>query len=442
MNKETTNPLNSATAANRLQIGILGCVNSGKSTVINGLTQQQVSIVSQIKGTTTDPVKKAMELLPAGPVTFIDTAGLDDNTPLGISRMEATYKEITNMDLAIVVCDVGDNDKIPTISKLLARLHHDKTPFILVLNKCDLVQNSQKSIYVELLKDNLTEKAPSSSGDAASKDSIDLEHALFISAKHKDDIDKLRHALTLKAIELSAEKNKTTLLSGLARKNQVIILVTPIDSSAPKGRLILPQVQAIRDALDHHAIVLVVQTHELSSALAALSAPPALVITDSQDFHAVAKILDESIPLTSFSILFARLKADIKAMVQGAHILDTLNDGANILISEGCTHHRQCDDIGTVKLPSWIQKHCAKTFNFHFTQGKAFPDNLSPYDLVIHCGGCMLVDKQVQHRQHQSVVKQVPFTNYGIVIAYLNGILERAIKPILDNNDHNENDDL
>ncbi|MBR3697771.1 MAG: [Clostridia bacterium] len=379
----------------RKSIGFFGCRNVGKSSLVNAVTNQEMSVVSNIKGTTTDAVKKSMEILPLGKVLIIDTPGFDDNGELGRKRVEATKKILRNCDIAVLVTEAGRN--LNSIEENLILIFKDRDiPFLIVKNKSDKilkrVQNNDKEIYT--------------------------------SAINKTGIEELKKAIG----EFLKDNSKTKKLIGdLIKENDIVVLVTPIDNSAPKDRLILPQQLSIRDIIDGHGIVVVTRETELEETLKSLGRKPVLVITDSQVFNKVSKIVPEDIYLTSFSILMARYKGFLEPSVKGAKTLDLLKDGSKILISEGCTHHRQCYDIGTVKLPNWIRKYTGKNFEFDWTSGNDFAEKIENYDLVIHCGGCMLNSNEMQYRLNLTIQKNIPFTNYGIVIAYINGILEKSL---------------
>ena len=392
--------LNEVVSAERLHIGFFGLRNAGKSSLVNAVTGQNLAVVSDVKGTTTDPVKKAMELKPLGPVVIIDTPGLDDEGQLGQLRVEKAKQMLAKTDIAVLVVDaalgLGDLDL-----QLLAQFQERKMPHILVYNKADLISNSTKL----------------------------PEDALYASAVTGEGVQELKEKLGDFARGLKKEK---LLCSDLFEPGDVVILVTPIDESAPKGRLILPQQLVLRDILDHKGIALVCQTEELPSALAALGKPPKLVITDSQVFGKVSKIVPNDIMLTSFSILMARYKGDLPTLVRGAAALGDLKDGDKVLISEGCTHHRQCNDIGTVKMPAWIQNFSGAKIEFGFTSGGDFPQDLAHYALVVHCGGCMLNDQEMKHRMAICAQANVPMVNYGVAIARIHGILKRSLAPFPD----------
>jgi len=386
--------LNDTPSAERLHIGFFGLRNAGKSSLVNRFTGQQVSLVSEIKGTTTDAVKKSMELLPLGPVVIIDTAGFDDEGTLGEMRVQATLQALNTCDIALLVTE---NEKLlPEEIELLKLIKSKNIPYLIVHNKADITgEKSADKIYV--------------------------------SAKNGDGIEELKETV---ARLLSDKIKEIHFVSDFINKGDTVIFVCPIDESAPKGRLILPQQLAIRDTLDKGGLAYVVQPEQLTQALAGLQAPPALVVTDSQVFGKVMKLVPESIPLTSFSILMARYKGFLYTALEGAKALDTLPDGAHILISEGCTHHRQCNDIGTVKMPGWLKAYTDKELNFSFTSGHTFPEDLSGYDLIVHCGGCMLNDAEMKNRRLAAEKQQIPFTNYGTVIAKMNGILDRSTEII------------
>lgn len=397
-----TNPvgLNDQPSAQRLHIGFFGVRNAGKSSLVNAVTGQMLSIVSPVAGTTTDPVQKAMELLPLGPVVIIDTPGMDDEGGLGEMRVKSAKKALRKTDLAILVMD-GQAGESAFDQALLETIVKRGLPHVLVYNKADLV----------------------------SKKPAIPEGALWVSAKTGEGIEQLKQRM---AEAVKPEGPKQPLVADLVDENDLVILVTPMDASAPKGRLILPQQQTIRDLLDKGAIPLVVKPEQLAAALSALAAKPRLVITDSQAFGKVSALLPPGLPLTSFSILFARFKGSLAASVTGAAQLDRLQDGDLVLISEGCTHHRQCGDIGTVKLPALIKRHTGKDIRFAFTAGGDFPEDLSPYALIIHCGGCMLNEKEMAWRVMTAKEAGKPITNYGIALAHMNGILKRSLAPFPD----------
>jgi [FeFe] hydrogenase H-cluster maturation GTPase HydF len=391
--------LNEKVSAERLHIAFFGLRNAGKSSVVNAVTNQELSVVSDVKGTTTDPVKKAMELLPIGPVVIIDTAGIDDEGDLGELRVKKTINILNKTDIAILVVDALKGKQQKDLN-LIEDFKKRNIPYIVAFNKCDLITEKQ----------NL------------------LNNEIYVSAKENININELKELIG-KLSNVEAEEK--TLLGDVINTNDTVVLVTPIDSSAPKGRLILPQQQTIRELLDIGATVVVTKDSELEDTLSKLKNPPRLVITDSQAFRKVSEIVPKDVELTSFSILFARYKGELWGAVKGADELDNLQDGDVVLISEGCTHHRQCGDIGTEKLPNWIKNYTNKNINFDFTSGGDFPESLEKYKLIIHCGACMLTEREMKSRIALATEKQVPISNYGIIIAKINGILERAIKPLL-----------
>ncbi|MCL1818530.1 MAG: [FeFe] hydrogenase H-cluster maturation GTPase HydF [Spirochaetaceae bacterium] len=392
--------LNAAPSANRVHIAFFGKRNAGKSSLLNAVTGQDLALVSEVKGTTTDPVYKAMELLPLGPVVMIDTPGMDDEGPLGNLRVDKALQVLRKTDVAVLVVDASVG-KDAVDDELLRLLEERRVPYIVALNKCDVIDNG-----------------------AAKRDGRETEREILLSAKDKINIDALKEKIARLAAK---EEPATGIVEGIVGPSDCVVLVTPIDAAAPKGRLILPQQQTIRDILDTNAAALVVQDSGLSEALSRLAKKPALVITDSQVFAEVAAMVPPDIPLTSFSILFARHKGGLENAVAGAKTLDTLRDKDTVLISEGCTHHRQCEDIGTVKLPRWIRAYTEKNIEFAFSSGTEFPNDLSPYSLVIHCGGCMLNNREMQFRQAAAANAKVPITNYGIAIAFMQGILKRSV---------------
>ena len=394
--------LNNTPASERILIGIFGKRNAGKSSVINAITGQSIAIVSDVKGTTTDPVIKTMELLPLGPVVIIDTPGLDDIGTLGQLRIQKAYQMLNKTDIAIVVIDasigITKEDK-----KILDRIKEKAIPYIVVWNKTDLLSR-------------LSEK----------EQRIPTQNQIQISTKTGENILALKELIAKQAPN---SKIVRPLISDLLNPGDFVVLVVPIDSSAPKGRLILPQQQTIREILDSDSTAIVVKDTELEETIQKLGHLIKLVITDSQVFQQVVAILPPEIPLTSFSILFARYKGNLKTLANGAKALDTLDNEDTILISEGCTHHRQCNDIGTVKLPRLIQKHTGKKINFAFTSGTEFPEDLSPYRMIIHCGGCMLNEREMKYRLKCAEDQHVPITNYGTAIAHMNNILTRSLEP-------------
>ena len=397
--------LNDKVSAERVHIGFFGLRNAGKSSVVNAVTGQSLSLVSETKGTTTDPVQKAMELLPIGPVVIIDTPGIDDVGALGEMRVKRALQVLDKTDIAILVVD-AEKGLQQADQELLKLFEKKKIPHITVYNKSDLLAT------VASLPEKQQEK----------------NDAIYVSAKSGDQIYELKERIGALAKAASAKANETRIVADLIQPEDVVVLVVPIDSAAPKGRLILPQQQTIRDVLESGAISVVTRETELPQTLRALGKKPALVITDSQAFQKVNADTPADVPLTSFSILFARYKGDLKEAVHGAAQLDKLQNGDTVLISEGCTHHRQCGDIGTVKLPNWIRNYTGKELSFEFTSGGEFPEDLSPYALVVHCGGCMLNEREMKARIARAVAQNVPITNYGICIAQVHGILKRSVE--------------
>jgi hydrogenase maturation GTPase hydF len=410
--------------ANRVHIGFFGRCNAGKSTLINMLTDQPVSLVSEVAGTTTDPVSKSMEILPLGPVVITDTAGIDDTSELGALRIEKSEEIIKKINLAVYVLR---NDEAPTADDMiwLNTLKQNNVPIALFINEINAFDS-------ESAHDN------DSNGNDTNLNYVDAYPDLSAIAtvvgftdftSNRDRLTLLDLLGGLTPLDVEGEQS---LLQGLVDPGDTIILVCPIDSAAPKGRLILPQVQTIREILDHKGLALVCQTEELPTMLNKLSQKPKLVITDSQAFEAVNALTPADIPLTSFSILMARFKGKLQDLVTGVKALNNLKPGARVLISEGCTHRRQCDDIGTVKIPMWLKKKGHTDLQLEFTSGGAFPKDVSGYDLIIHCGACMLTRREVLRRIDCAVVQGTPIVNYGVLIASLHGILERAISPFMD----------
>ena len=392
--------LNDRPSGERVHISFFGLRNAGKSSVVNAVTGQALSLVSQVKGTTTDPVQKAMELLPIGPVVIIDTPGIDDVGGLGQLRVQRALQVLDKTDVAILVVD-GTLGMQPDDRQLTEQFQTRNIPYLVVYNKADLLD------------------APLAC----------QPNEIAVSAKTGQNIYELKERIGRLA---GAQENTKHLVADLIDPGDVVVLVTPIDSAAPKGRLILPQQQVIRDILDAGGINVVVKESELTAALAALGKRPKLVITDSQAFQAVNRDTPEDILLTSFSILMARYKGTLSAAVKAVRVLDTVQDGDKILISEGCTHHRQCQDIGTVKLPGWIRSFTKAEPEFCFSSGTEFPADLLQYKLVVHCGGCMLNEREMQSRSERAAAQNVPMTNYGIAIAYMHGILKRSVAPLPD----------
>ena len=410
--------------ANRVHIGFFGRCNAGKSTLINMLTDQPVSLVSEVAGTTTDPVSKSMEILPLGPVVITDTAGIDDTSELGALRIEKSEEIIKKINLAVYVLR---NDKAPTADDMmwLNKLKQNNVPVALFINEINAFDSESTHDNDSNGNDtnlNYVDAYPDLSAIATVVGSTDF-------TSNRDRLTLLDLLGGLTPLDVEGEQS---LLQGLVDPGDTIILVCPIDSAAPKGRLILPQVQTIREILDHKGLALVCQTEELPTMLGKLSQKPKLVITDSQAFEAVNALTPVDIPLTSFSILMARFKGKLQDLVTGVKALNNLKPGARVLISEGCTHRRQCDDIGTVKIPMWLKKKGHTDLQLEFTSGGAFPKDVSGYDLIIHCGACMLTRREVLRRIDCAVMQGTPIVNYGVLIASLHGILERAISPFMD----------
>lgn len=389
--------LNQVVSAERVHIGFFGLRNAGKSSLVNAVTGQKLSLVSDFKGTTTDPVQKAMEILPLGPVVIIDTPGIDDEGELGEMRVARAKQVLSKIHIAVLVTE-AERDLLPAERELIKAFEEKKIPYIIAKNKSDLLN-----------------EVPNAD-----------QNSIFVSATKGSNIYELKEKI---AAILKGNENNKKILADIVSYGDKVILVIPIDESAPKGRLILPQQQTLRELLEIGATTIVVKTEELADALESLKTPPKLVVTDSQAFGEVSKIVPKDIMLTSFSILFARYKGDLERVVKGAYALDGLKDGDTVLISEGCTHHRQCKDIGTVKLPNWVLKHSGKELRFEYTSGGEFPENLLKYALVIHCGGCMLNDREMQSRVQRAVNQNVPITNYGTAIAHMHGILKRSLEP-------------
>ena len=392
--------LNNTPVGERLHISFFGKRNAGKSSLLNAFTNQEIAIVSDVKGTTTDPVYKNMELLPLGPVVVIDTPGIDDVGDLGLLRVQKTKQVLNKTDLVIIVAQAGQPlDKQE--QELIECAKQRQIPYIIVFNKSDLIDVVPQ----------------------------EKENEVYVSAKTKQGIEELKNKCALIAKQ---QENNKRIVADLLEPGDVVVLVVPIDKAAPKGRLILPQQQTIRDILDAGASALVCRDSELEQTLAKLAQKPKLVITDSQVFGKVSKIVSSDIPLTSFSILMARYKGDLLEVVKGAKAVDSLQKGDKVLVSEGCTHHRQCEDIGTVKIPNWIKDYVGDDVEFCFTSGTEFPQDLSEFKLVVHCGGCMLNEKDMKYRLRSCMAAGVPVTNYGILIAHLNGILKRTVQPFED----------
>ena len=401
--------MNQTPASERVHIGFFGKRNAGKSSVMNKVTGQELAVVSDVKGTTTDPVYKAMELLPLGPVVMMDTPGIDDEGELGGLRVKKSYQVLNKTDAAVLVID-GKAGMCGEDQALLERIRKKNIPSILVLNKRDLLTEEEVCQTLSGLPEGYQE----------GKD------YLWVSAQEGTGVQELKERL---AVLASTEENQKKIVGDLLSPGDFVVLVVPIDKAAPKGRLILPQQQTIRDILDADAVSVVVKEDRLKETLESLGKKPRLVITDSQVFGRVSKDTPKELLLTSFSILFARYKGNLETVVEGARTLEKLKDGDKVLISEGCTHHRQCGDIGTEKLPAWIRKYTGKNVEFSFTSGTEFPDELGEYSLIVHCGGCMLNEREMKYRLSCAEDQGVPMTNYGIIIAYMNGILERSLEP-------------
>lgn len=397
--------MNQTPASERVHIGFFGRRNAGKSSVMNAVTGQDLAVVSDVRGTTTDPVYKSMELLPLGPVVMMDTPGIDDEGELGALRVRKSYQVLNKTDAAVLVID-GGVGVTPEDKALLKRIWEKKIPYVIAVNKKELAAPDALEKIVDEL----------SSEDG---------EIIAVSAATGEGIDELKEQIAAAA---DTEEPERYIVRDLLKPSDMAVLVVPIDKAAPKGRLILPQQQTIRDILEADAVSVVVKETELKNVLGQFQNKPKMVITDSQAFEKVAADTPEDILLTSFSILFARYKGDLAAVVKGVTALDTLEDGDAILISEGCTHHRQCDDIGTVKLPRWIREYTGKEIRIETTSGTEFPDELTKYKMIIHCGGCMLNEREMKYRLKCAEDQGVPMTNYGITIAYMKGILKRSVE--------------
>ena len=388
--------LNETPKANRIHIGIFGRRNAGKSSIINAITGQELAIVSDVKGTTTDPVSKSMELLPLGPVTIIDTPGLDDEGMLGKKRIEKAYQVLNKTDIALLIVDsslgLSSEDE-----EILSLIKDKNIPYLVVMNKSDLIETK-----------------------------IEDENYIYVSTVTKENINELKELIG----KIAPKESEKVIVSDLINPSDKVILVIPIDKAAPKGRLILPQQQTIRDILDKGAVAIMCKEDELKDTISLMKEKPKLVITDSQAFKRVSLDTPKDIPLTSFSILFARYKGEIDILLKGVRKVKELKDGDIILISEGCTHHRQCGDIGSEKIPKLLKKFTNKDLKFEFSSGTEFPKNLDKYALVVHCGGCMLNEKEMKHRISYTNNQGLEIVNYGILLAYLNGILQRAVEPL------------
>ena len=403
--------MNETPSADRVHIGFFGRRNAGKSSIVNKVTGQELAVVSDVKGTTTDPVSKAMELLPMGPVVIIDTPGIDDEGYLGELRVLKAKQVLNRVDVAVLIVDatVGKT----SVEEELIRIFKEKEiPYLVVYNKADLLKTKDGNQF-----------------SSENKLNQDAEQSIYASAVTGQNIYELKERIASLAV---TDELKLRLVGDLLEPSDFAILVVPIDKAAPKGRLILPQQQTIRDVLEAGAAAIVIKEDELSNTLETLGKKPKLVITDSQVFARVSEETPEDIWLTSFSILFARFKGNLKTAAAGAAALDRLKDGDKILISEGCTHHRQCDDIGTVKLPRWIRNYTGKDLEFEYSSGREFPEDVTKYSLIVHCGGCMLNEREMRYRQKCALDQEIPITNYGIAIAYMQGILKRCVEMFPD----------
>lgn len=449
--------LNQTPAAQRIHIGFFGRRNAGKSSLLNAVTGQELAVVSQVKGTTTDPVYKTMELLPLGPVMLVDTPGIDDEGELGALRVKKSRQVLNKTDIAVLVIDstVGET---PEDQEMIRLFTEKKVPFVVVYNKADLLpegadvpgrtgapEERAQAERAGLSKEKALPKKAEQSEESAWPERTALSGTgrlakggtakdtsghtvLYVSSSTRAGIEELKNCLAA----MDPAKEEKDLLEGLVEPQDLVVLVTPIDKAAPKGRLILPQQQTIRALLDHGCICVTVRETELAVTLKTLGKKPALVITDSQAFGMVSKLVPEDIRLTSFSILFARYKGDLAQAVAGVRALDEIRDGDKILISEGCTHHRQCNDIGTVKLPGWIRSYTGKEPAFSYTSGTGFEEDLTPFKLIVHCGACMLNEREMKYRLACAKDQGIAMTNYGILIAHVHGILKRSLEPFPD----------
>ncbi len=418
--------LNATPSSERIHIGFFGKRNAGKSSLVNAVTGQDLAVVSDVAGTTTDPVRKAMELLPLGPVVMIDTPGLDDEGSLGELRVKKTEAILKEVNIAVVVADVAFGLQAEE-EDLIERLEDLKIPYIIAMNKVDLEEGNENEEMPAQAFGSAVTNENAKPGDVTEGNPEDREkHIIYVSAMTGYQIPLLKRAIAKLGRDQLTDKK---IVGDFLEPGDVVVLVVPIDESAPKGRLILPQQQTIRDVLDAGAISVVCRDTELADTLAKLGAKPKLVITDSQAFGKVSKIVPEDVLLTSFSILFARYKGNLETLVNGAKVLDTLQDGDRILMAEGCTHHRQCGDIGSVKIPALMRKTTGKKIEFDLCSGNDFPEEFKDYALVIHCGGCTLTEQMMQNRLRTCVERGVPVTNYGMAIAHMNGILERSMEP-------------
>lgn len=421
--------LNETPSGERVRIGFFGVRNAGKSSLVNAVCGQQVALVSDVAGTTTDPVRKAMELLPLGPVDIVDTPGIDDVGELGARRVERTRETLRSCDVAVLVTD-ATRALVAAERELLSLFKELGLPFIVVRNKADLLSGEGVAAGSDSVIGGAASgaaAAPTPQVVAAPATAAPARAEVLASARTGAGINELKEVLAHVGGSATRERR---VVADLLSPGDKVVLVVPIDSSAPKGRIILPQQLVLRDVLDAHASALVCQPEELADLMAAVR-DVRLVVTDSQAFQEVARIVPETTPLTSFSLLMARYKGDLRMFVEGAAALSALTDESRVLISEGCTHHRQCEDIGTVKMPAWIRGHCGANPTFEFTQGRGFPDDVSDYDVVVHCGGCMLNEKEMHWRQSVAAKSGTPMVNYGAAIACVHGILERSLRPLM-----------
>lgn len=416
--------MNETPSSDRVHIGFFGRRNAGKSSIVNKVTGQELAVVSDVKGTTTDPVSKAMELLPMGPVVIIDTPGIDDEGHLGELRVRKAKQVLNRVDVAVLVVD-ATLGKTSVDEELIHIFKEKEIPYLVIYNKSDLLPENRKiSEDSPEKKEGLSHEKPDQKADT-----ITQEPFIYASAATGQNIYELKEKIASLAV---TDDLKLRLAGDLLEPSDFAVLVVPIDKAAPKGRLILPQQQTIRDVLEAGAAAIVIKENELSNTLKTLGKSPKIVITDSQVFAKVSKETPKDIWLTSFSILFARFKGNLKTAAAGAAAIDRLKDGDKILISEGCTHHRQCDDIGTVKLPRWIRNYTGKDLEFEYSSGRDFPEDVTKYNLIVHCGGCMLNEREMRYRQKCALDQEIPITNYGIAIAYMQGILKRCVEMFPD----------
>lgn len=424
--------MNQTPVSERVHIGFFGKRNAGKSSVMNAVTGQELAVVSDVKGTTTDPVYKTMELLPLGPVVMMDTPGIDDEGELGALRVRKSYQVLNKTDVAVLVIDAVQG-VCPEDVAILNKIREKKLPYIIAVNKCDLLNGTEDEC--DCTDTESLEGNSKNENTYVSKKTVEMiegqlsdfthERICYVSAQEKNGIFELKEKIAEVA---KIEENSARIVGDLISPSDFILLVIPIDKAAPKGRLILPQQQTIRDILDTDAVSIVVKEDKVKETIETLGKKPALVITDSQAFAKVSADTPKEIPLTSFSILFARYKGNLRTVVEGVTALDTLEDGDTILISEGCTHHRQCDDIGTVKIPQWIREYTGKEIHIETSSGTEFPEDLKKYKMIVHCGGCMLNEREMKYRQRCAQDQEIPITNYGILIAQMKGILKRSVE--------------